>query len=332
MFFFTLPKSDNKHKNRRNLDEDVSPDNDSIASNMQTSFVALKNINDLNNNEEYDNEENLNKSTSNSIESTLMEPFLVKFERELLKSSKSDMIKDFKNFKQQSSTDSLTSKLKKQISDKNSDAASGHLFQKYLKEIKNLTVRKKKGKETVVTPKKAAINLLELRKLSKNQIPWNNLDIESADLLLSCIRIDESDDSAEEIIFPDLFSKNGNKISKNQVKRWYEILKSLKEEEMCASLATSTRGGSPTKLNSSKKFFMDKKRQILDKVVMSRKKSTTPKTSTKKMLKSSIVDDFPYSNCDEVSHSVSKLYANGQIEKTANRLANKQNIDQYRLG
>jgi len=321
---------------------------------MQTSFVALNSLNDLNN-EEYDNENNndnnQNYSDERSIESTLMEPFLVKFERELLKNSKSDMIKDFKNFKQQN-VEALTSKLKKQISDSKSgdpSTASGHLFQRYLKEIKNLTVRKKGGRgegegrrkdennnsSTVKVAKlRPSLNLLELRKMSKNQIPWNNLDIESADMLLGCIRVDESDDSNEDTIFPDLFSKNGNKISKNQVKRWYEILKSLKDE-MCASLNNSiekSQGGggggvvsSPVKLNSSKKFFMNKKRQIMDKVVLARKKSSTPKTSTQKITK--VADEFVYSNFEEISHSVSKLYANDQIEKTKTRQAKQRNAN-----
>lgn len=331
----------NKPKNRKTiLDVSTSESTNSNNNNntqMQTSFVALKSLNDLNNNnEEYDNEntnnnnnnnQNSNYSDENSIESTLMEPFLVKFERELLKNSKSDMIKDFKNFKQQNA-EALTSKLKKQISDSKNDltSTSGHLFQRYLKEIKNLTVRRKGRKEddnnnnSKVTKLRPSLNLLELRKVSKNQIPWNNLDIESADTLLSCIRVDESDDSNEETIFPDLYSKNGNKISKNQVKRWYEILKSLKDEMYASNTSVAiekSRNGivsSPIKLNSSKKFFMNKKRQILDKVVLSRKKSSTPKTSTKKISKTS--DDFVYSNFEEISHSVSKLYANDQIEKS----------------
>jgi hypothetical protein len=335
----------NKKKQRQTI-LNASTSCESITNHMQTSFVALNSLNDLNN-EEYDNENNnQNYSDERSIESTLMEPFLVKFERELLKSSKSDMIKDFKNFKQQN-VEALTSKLKKQISDsKRGDpsTASGHLFQRYLKEIKNLTVRKKEGRRkdenqssTVKVAKlRPSLNLLELRKMSKNQIPWNNLDIESADMLLGCIRVDESDDSNEDTIFPDLYSKNGNKISKNQVKRWYEILKSLKDE-MCASLNNSiekSHGGgggsvgvvsSPVKLNSSKKFFMNKKRQIMDKVVLARKKSSTPKTSTQKITK--VADEFVYSNFEEISHSVSKLYANDQIEKTKTRQTKQRNAN-----
>ena len=234
---------------------------------MQTSFVAIKKTP---NNEEYDNE-------ANSIETTLMEPFLAKFERELLKNSKSDMIKDFRHLKQHNA-DALAAKLKRQIrheESKNDDAtaaASGHLFQRYLKEIKNLTIRKKsrvkEEKTHVPKTRRPSVDLLELRKMSKTQIPWNNLDIESADTLLGCVRADvESEDSSEEMLFPDLYSKNGNKISKNQVKRWYGILKELRDEMSQTANTSVIVSANTVSAPSPRKFFANKKRQILEKVV-----------------------------------------------------------------
>jgi hypothetical protein len=235
----------------------------------------------LSENEEQDDEEN-------SLESTVMEPFLIKFEEELLKSSKTEMIKDFTNLKRE-----------KMIKSNN--------LKKCLNDIKNLTNRKSKKREVDSelitesplydeTTAPATPDLVdELRRLSKNQIPWENIDLSSGELLLNCILENSSKDKESQIECPSVYSKNGHKISQNQVKKWYKILEKLEKSVKRPSTTQSNK-----KL-SGKEFLMNKKRQLMNK--MSQK-------TTKKFNEITNSCNEISKKYSDISRSVSKLYAN----------------------
>lgn len=323
------------NKKHNSISDNSLDDLDRLSINMQKSFLdgsRLKHLNDLNN-EDYDNEDgnedDLNKQNNdyddeeenslsndnnlNSIESTLMEPYLVKFEEEILKSSKSDMIRDFNNFKN-------SEKLKN---------GEGHYLKRYINEIKNLTIRRKKSnadsKSKPESVEKKPLNLLELRKMTKTQIPWNNLDIDSADLLLSSIS-DSYFGNGAEIVYPDIYSKNGNKISRTQVKKWFKILEKLTLEQSDIQARTLSRSISrhSTKM-SSKQYFINKKKQILDKVSLRKKSKTFSEVSNASELSKKLSSD--------ISRSASKLYANcnvnidEQLKKNLKNESKKSLID-----
>lgn len=134
----------------------------------------------------------------------------------------------------------------------------------------------------------------KLRNQTKSQIPWQNLDPKSAQMLISTF-LDHT--PAESL--PALYSRKGNKISSNQVKKWHKVLEKVasettateKEQQNASSAKISAKSSIRM---ASKKFLITKKRQLLDK--MSRRTSKT-------------INDISHS-CGELSRSVSKLYAN----------------------
>lgn len=210
-------------------------------------------------------EPDLKNDPNSSLESVLMEPFLNKFEEELLKNSKSEVIKDLSQLNQ----------------------AKSNLFQKYFKEIKNLTLKKSSPlKYDLSDEEKEPISKEKLKSLSKSQVPWQSLDYDSANTLLESV-VQNLNTHLEE--YPILFSKKGNKISQNQIKKWHDLLENLTLNELKSSKQTS---------NSNKQYLMNKKRQLIDKV--SKKTSKT-------------LSDLSHS-CSELTKSVSKLYANVLVE------------------
>lgn len=129
-----------------------------------------------------------------------------------------------------------------------------HIFKKYLNDLRNLTVGRKSSikldeepisgqdedeeeiirddddddeeeddngmGETIYSEKSnnEGVCLEKLRNQTKSQIPWNNLDSKSAQLLLSSY-LEKPD------VLPVLYSRKGNKISANQVcKSLYTVL------------------------------------------------------------------------------------------------------------
>ncbi|CAF0978797.1 unnamed protein product [Brachionus calyciflorus] len=243
---------------------------------------------------------NLNSS---SLESVLIEPYLVKFEEELIKNSKSGIIKDL-SILNQSSLEPTPRNQK-------------NVFQKYFNEFKNLTLKKNKS-----TPKHKGLdqdlfrkssgeieelvydddepNILSkenLKNISKEQIPWDNLDSKSSSLLLDLV-LDNLNKSLSSEDLPILYSKKGNKISKNQVKRWFDLLEKLANGENGAKnqeLDVSNHSNHKSKLYTSKQYLINKKNQFLEKVNRKNHKSSTHEISQ---------------TGSDISKNVSKLYAN----------------------
>ena len=350
--------------------------------------------------ENYDNEGHLlggDGGDDESIESTLMEPYLIKFEEELLKSSKSDILRDLatddndntknnknnskqlkQNIKQQQQQQNAKNKTQKEQLNNTSTGGGGgggHLIHKYLKEIKNNFTRGvNKAKSTTnqpdehkknpnnnneldtendiennddtridevdyVTTKRSissnrkepyeysnnnqhrhrhnknedddeehdddddddeeVINVLELKKLTRHEIPWSSLEENSADLLISYLSDVESKKQSQQqqqtvVKMPDIFNKSsGKKIDAKLVRKWLKVLDNLiklNRNDLLIAAADSTSSKRMMKNNNNNKkstkeeeeiankkplmmgsieYFSNKKRQILDKVTSS---------------------------------------------------------------
>ncbi|RNA35033.1 hypothetical protein BpHYR1_025715 [Brachionus plicatilis] len=260
---------------------------------------------------------------NSSLESLLMEPYLVKFEEELIKNSKCEIIKDLS---------SLNHSLALAADQQSGARGQKNLFQKYFSEIKNLTLKKKSGplkkpldaelfnkvdhaeelvydeqdedqdQEEMAT--NSPLDKDNLKLASKAHIPWQSLDTQSSDQLLDMVigNLNQTVDSEQ---FPLLYSKKGNKISKNQVKRWFDLLEKLAQGELSKGEEAEP---AKSRLYSSKQFLINKKRQFMEKV-------------SKKKCKTEPHLDASGSGSD-ICGTASKLYANVVPHETKRSRAN----------
>ena len=300
----------NNYRPNRSLRDDLCNSNYFISSRI---FDKRKFNIELKSNTSSESDFNVNSS----LESVLMEPYLVKFEQELIKNSKSEVIKDLSNLTQSIALEQPVVPAQK------------NLFQKYFSEIKNLTLKKKTSpvkkslgadlfkkidhvEELVYdeqeeeyqsdenTQEDLLLNKENLKDGTKTHIPWQNLDAESSDQLLNLV-MDNLNQTVMSDDLPLLYSKKGNKISKNQVKRWFELLEKLAHSEFSKSVEKETNQ-TKSRLYSSKQYLINKKRQFMEKVSKKRSKP--------------VQMDLSQSSSD-ISKNVSKLYANVvPVEKT----------------
>jgi hypothetical protein len=219
--------------------------------------------------------------SDNSFESVLIQPILEKFEEELIKSSKTEIIKDLSNYNKFS-------------------------IKKYFKEINNFRSKKEKSEKleersigVLSIADNSNISKLsadDLLKTTRKEIPWENLELSSVQLLIKYV---EKQDNTQSL--PILYTKNGHKIKSSQIKKWIKLLFDVKSIEK--SHLETNNDNHKSSLNSEsqksiklfkKDFLINKKRQIFDKV-----SKTTSKT----------INEISNS-CSEISRKSSKLYSN----------------------
>ena len=226
--------------------------------------------------------------SGDSFESVLIHPMLEKFEEELIKSSKTEIIKDLSNYNKFS-------------------------IKKYLKDINNFRSKKEKNEKSEERStdnlNSSKLSTDDLLRTTRKDIPWDNLELSSVQLLIKYVEKYDNNQS-----LPILYTKNGHKIKSSQTKKWIKILFDLKSIEK--TNLDSNNDNHKSLLNSEsqksiklfkKDFLMNKKRQIFDKV--SKKTSKTFNEIS--------------NSCSEISRKSSKLYSNIITDSHKNKKKSK---------